>query len=307
MLRFIVLASGSSGNASLVETSDFCMLLDAGLGPQVLDDRLAQVGRARSAIRAVLLTHTHSDHWNDRTLNHLHQQGVTLFCSQEHHHALRKYGNALAAFQAAGRLSTYTQGTVFEPAPGLKCRPFAVRHDSGPTFGFRIEGPGDLFGDSPVVGYASDLGCWDETVARELCEADVLAVEFNHDVEMEASSGRGAHLIARVLGDEGHLSNAQAATLLRAVLTRSTPGRLRHVVQLHLSRQCNRRYLARTAAEAVLSELAPHVRLHTAQQDRPGPVLCLEEPAVPRRPTRSGRPRTRPASSVQRNLFDQPE
>jgi phosphoribosyl 1,2-cyclic phosphodiesterase len=307
MLRFIVLASGSGGNASLVETSDFCLLLDAGLGPQVLDERLAQVGRARGAVQAVLLTHTHSDHWNDRTLGQLHQQGVTLFCSPEHQVALRKYGNALAGFQSSGRLCTYTPGSAFEPAPGLKCRAFAVRHDSGPTFGFRIEGPGDLFGESSVLAYAADLGCWDEAVAQELCDADILAMEFNHDVEMEASSGRGAHLIARVLGDEGHLSNAQAASLLRAVVAGSIQGRLRHLVQLHLSRQCNRRYLARAAAEAVLRELAPHVRLHTAQQDRPGPVLQLDGPANSRRPARSNRPRTRRASSAQRDLFDEPE
>jgi phosphoribosyl 1,2-cyclic phosphodiesterase len=306
MLRFIVLASGSGGNASLVETSAFCMLLDAGLGPQVLDDRLARVARARGAIRAVLLTHTHSDHWNDRTLGQLQQQGVTLFCSQEHVPALRRYGNALAGFQSTGRLCTYTAGTAFEPAPGLKCRAFAVRHDSGPTFGFRIEGPGDLFGEASVLAYASDLGCWDEAVARELCDADILAMEFNHDVEMEASSGRGAHLIARVLGDEGHLSNPQAADLLRAAVAISTPGRLRHLVQLHLSRQCNRHYLARAAAETVLRELAPHVRLHTARQDRPGPVLELDTPINPRRPARSGRPHPRRASSVQRDLFDEP-
>ena len=38
--------------------------------------------------------------------------------------------------------------------------------------------------------------------------------------------------IARVLGDEGHLSNAQAGSLLREVLRRSTTGRLQHLVQI---------------------------------------------------------------------------
>jgi hypothetical protein len=103
---------------------------------------------------------------------------------------------------------------------------------------------------------------------------DLLAVEFNHDEEMERSSGRSPHLIARVLGDEGHLSNHQAAGLLRAVLARTPNGRLRHVVQLHLSRECNRPALARAAAQAILVE-RDGVSLHTAEQDRSGATLIL--------------------------------
>jgi hypothetical protein len=105
-------------------------------------------------------------------------------------------------------------------------------------------------------------------------------------------------LIARVLGDEGHLSNEQAAELLRAVLARSPAGRLQHVVQLHLSRDCNRPGLARSAAQAVLAELAAGVRLHTAEQDNPGETLHVTgEASKPRRARATGprrSPRARP-------------
>ena len=55
-------------------------------------------------------------------------------------------------------------------------------------------------------------------LADALSGVDLLALEFNHDVAMQRSSGRHPMLIARVLGDEGHLSNAQAAALLRQTL-----------------------------------------------------------------------------------------
>src|SRR5262249_32307377 len=110
--------------------------------------------------------------------------------------------------------------------------------------------------------------------AAALADVDLLAVEFNHDEELERSSGRSPRLIARVLGDEGHLSNHQAAGLLRAVLARTPNGRLRHVVQLHLSRDCNRPTLARAAAQAILVE-RDGVMLHTAEQDRAGTTLIL--------------------------------
>ena len=113
-------------------------------------------------------------------------------------------------------------------------------------------------------------------------------MEFNHDVAMEYASGRSPRLIHRVLGDEGHLSNAQGAGLVRAVLARSETGRVRHLVQLHLSRECNRPALAREAARAVLDELAARIDVHTAPQDEVGVTLHLgAAAAIRRRPGRT--------------------
>jgi hypothetical protein len=61
----------------------------------------------------------------------------------------------------------------------------------------------------------------------------------------------------------------------REVLHRSTPGRLQHLVQLHLSRECNRPELAQVAARAVVQGLPASVEVHTASQDEPGRTLHL--------------------------------
>jgi hypothetical protein len=81
----------------------------------------------------------------------------------------------------------------------------------------------------------------------------------------------------RVLGDRGHLSNVQAAELLREILRRSEPGRPRHLVQLHLSRQCNRPAMAADAARVALKEMRAEVHVHTAAQDSVGPTLTAGE------------------------------
>ena len=108
-------------------------------------------------------------------------------------------------------------------------------------------------------------------------------------------TGRDAFL--RVLSDEGHLSNAQAAELVQAVLVRSSADRPRHLVQLHLSRDCNRPALARAAAQAVLTD-RPDVIVHTAEQNAPGATLhlgtvFLSTTRPPQRP-RQRRPATVP-------------
>ncbi len=293
-LRFTVLASGSGGNSSLIEVADFGLLLDAGLGPRQLAVRLASAAASWQSVHAVLLTHTHSDHWNERTLAHLARRGLPLYCHADHHRALEVYSPSFRLLCERGLVRGYQAGEDLVLAPGLRARPLPVRHDSGHTFGFRLEGAPDLFGQVRALAYAADLGCWDADLAAALADVDLLALEFNHDVELQYASGRSPRLIARVLGDEGHLSNTQAAALLREVLRR--PGRPpAHVVQLHLSRDCNRPALAAEAARAVLAELAAGSQLHTAEQDRPAATIDLgaarRRPAArPPRPRATGAP-----------------
>jgi len=277
-LQFTVLASGSAGNASLIQAEDFSLLLDIGLGPRQLARRLAAVGASWSQIRAVLLTHTHSDHWKDKSLAHLRRLRIPLYCHATHREFLRNCGTGFKSLDAAKLVRGYDGGEEIVLAPGLRCRPLPLRHDGGPTFGFRLEAMGDLFSQPMALAYVADLGSWDETLAQALADVDLLALEFNHDVDLEHVSGRSPLLIARILGDEGHLSNVQASALLRRVLHLSPSGRLGQVVQLHLSRDCNRDELAAEAARTALTEAASLAQLYTARQDEPGPTLVLGAP-----------------------------
>jgi phosphoribosyl 1,2-cyclic phosphodiesterase len=289
-LRFSVLASGSSGNAALLDADGFGVLIDVGLGPRILASRLAAVGCDWTHVHAVVLTHTHGDHWNERTLEMLRKRHVPLWCHVDHHLGLRQYSAAFGALRAANLVRTYEMGQPLELAPTLRCTPLPLSHDDT-TSGFRFEASPDLFGHTATLGYVADSGCWRPALAAALADVDILALEFNHDVFMEKSSGRSPALIFRVLGDRGHLSNVQAAELLREVLRRSQPGRLRHLVQLHLSRQCNRPAMAVDAARVVLTEMGAEVAIHTASQHEAGPTLVAGgNGTAPRR----GRWRTTP-------------
>jgi len=270
-LQFTVLASGSRGNACYLNAGGFGLLLDAGLGPRMLLSRLAVVGVTWSKIHAVLLTHTHADHWKDRTLAQLLRQRIPIFCHPAHHAALLSEGEYFAKMQAAGLVQTYEDDLPCIFADGFQCRPVPLPHDCAATFGFRFQGT--LQGQEWSLGYAADLGSWTEALAGVLADVDLLALEFNHDVDMEVTSGRPGDLIQRVLGDFGHLSNAQAAGLLRTVLQRSQPGRLQQLVQLHLSRECNLPEIAARAAQSVLADYPFRIAVHTALQDRPSPTF----------------------------------
>jgi hypothetical protein len=164
---------------------------------------------------------------------------------------------------------------------GVRCRPIRVLHDGGATFGFRFDGAGDLFTKPWALAYVADLGSWNDEIVRALADVDLLALEFNHDRELEHASQRPKAIIDRVLGDEGHLSNEQAASLLREVIRLSKSHRLRQVVQLHLSGECNRPALAMDAVQRILGESNHFIQVHTAHPDRASPTIHVKHVDIP--------------------------
>jgi phosphoribosyl 1,2-cyclic phosphodiesterase len=273
--RFTPLASGSAGNASVLDADGFGVLLDFGLGPRQLAGRMAERGLAWRTINAVLLTHTHCDHWRERSLAHLARLGIPLYCHASHADALAEQSEAFVALHTAGLVRSYAAGQAIELFSGLVALPLPISHDAGETFGFRFEGGPTLFGPGWTLGYAADLGCWDSELARALADVDLLALEFNHDEHLQRTSGRPDYLIERVLGDQGHLSNRQAEELLGRVLAESSHVRMRHVVPLHLSRDCNRPELAMAAAKNALRATDRIAEVVVATQDEPGPTLAI--------------------------------
>jgi len=268
--RFTVLASGSSGNASLIELDGFGLLVDCGLGPRALASRFAAVGLSWQAVSAVVITHTHGDHWNALTLAHLRRLNIPLIAHPRHHDYLASRPEH-SALCKAGLVREYGADRWFDLTPALGCRPVRVSHDSDPTFAFRIESREDT--GSWALGLASDVGHITPELAAAFDGVDALAIEYNHDVQMQKQSGRAKYLIDRVLGDDGHLSNVQAADFTRHIV-KAGRERFAFLVQLHLSRDCNKPELAAKVGKAALAEV-PSAMLVTATQFNPTTPLPL--------------------------------
>jgi len=281
-VQFAVLASGSRGNSTLVRGRGAGLLIDVGIGPKVLGERLESVGSSWSRIAAVVLTHTHADHVDTATFAELARRGVTLHCHEAHRAELA----ADPGFQKLeeGGFTRCYDDRPFLTSTGSRLEPITLRHDAGPTFGFRIEASAERREPPVSIGYLADTGSWSETMALSLTDVDVLGVEFNHDVAMQKSSRRPEFLIERNLSDDGHLSNIQGAALLQAVLARSRDRSPRHVVLLHLSEQCNQPDLALRAAQAALCASGRQADVHAARQCPAFPNLWV---GSPRRPVRA--------------------
>ena len=269
-VRFHVLASGSSGNASVLEVGEFGVLVDFGLSLRQLAPRMKRCRVSWECIHAVLLTHAHTDHWQATMLSHFAKLRLPVYCHADHANEFDHQSRAFTALSAAGLIRHYEPGEPLQLHPDCRCVPVTLPHDAAMTNGFRFEGSGW------AIGYAADLGCWQPALARQFADVDLLALEFNHDVALQLASSRHPLLIRRVLSDTGHLSNDQAARMFAEILQMSAPGRIRHLVQLHLSRECNRPDLAQTAARQVLHRLELDMPIHTTQQHRVGPTIALD-------------------------------
>lgn len=274
--RLTVLASGSAGNATLLEVAGFGLLIDCGLHPRTLTARLRSIGVTWEQVHAVILTHTHSDHWKDLSFGQLRGTRTPVYGHAAHLDFLNAGASMFPALHGAGLTRTYAENQAHELAPGLTCRPIRVSHDSDPTFAFRFDYT-ETGTTEPAwsIGYASDLGCGSEELVAAFAGVDVLALEYNHDEKMERASQRPAFLVQRVLSDLGHLSNGQAADLTRAIASRSGPGFPHHLVQLHLSKDCNHPVLAEVAGRKALTDLNPAASVITARQDVPARSIAL--------------------------------
>lgn len=257
MLRFTSLASGSSGNATLVEAQraeaerPTRVLVDCGLGPRRLAAALAARGVTVAELDAVFVTHEHSDH----------VAGVLAL--------QRRWG--LPVWASAGTWEAATAGRDHEHGAriartgepiaigALTLHPFAVPHDSAEPLQLVCESGGAR------LGILTDVGEPTEETVRALRNCGALLLECNHDRSMLAEGPYPVWLKRRIGGSQGHLANEQAAELLEACWHDG----LRHVVAAHLSLHNNRPELALESLRRAVSDggaAAP--ALHVAHADQ---------------------------------------
>lgn len=202
-------------------------------------------------LTGALVTHLHRDHLSTNTLRLLHHNRVRLWVHASHVCSLEEY-SFFQKMRKEGLLETYT--TVPLDLNGCTTAiPLRLPHDSVPTSGFVFDHSSPK--GSVRFAYFADLGHFPPALVDMALDCDLLALEFNHDVALERSSGRHPRHIARVLGPHGHLSNEQAAQALRMLVARSQcPPR--HLALLHISADCNTPELALAAASGCLRELS---------------------------------------------------
>ena len=231
-----VLSSGSCGNSTLVATGESDVLVDAGISCREIERKVSAFGRDPSEVKAVLLTHEHTDH----------NRGARRFCRV---HDVPLYGTegtlALTPHDGAD-LVRIRSGVAFS-VDDIAFRPFAVKHLAAEPVGFaaRIR--------DKKVSIASDLGSISEGVVEEMRDSDMIMLEANYDHGMLMGGRYPEFLKKTIAGDHGHLSNVDSGKLCSEAVSERT----RRVVLLHLSRDNNTSDLARDTVSRSISKRYP--------------------------------------------------
>ncbi|MEA2576059.1 MAG: hypothetical protein QOH93_3357 [Chloroflexia bacterium] len=261
-IRVSALASGSSGNAFLVEAAGIKLLFDAGLNAGTLTYYLEQRGVSPTQLSAIFVSHEHVDHL----------RGAGMLARRYRLPVVASEGTFLAGSAQFGVLrdkivqppgrEVYVEGA--SGAGGVTVRTFAVSHDAAEPCGFWIEAEG------LNIVLCTDLGCETASIREALEAADLLVLEANHDVERLWRGPYPYSLKKRVAGRYGHLANADAARLISEL---AREGRHRTIWLAHLSAANNTPCIAFDAVSEPLDrEGCTHLQVAVLARDKPSHV-----------------------------------
>lgn len=256
-MRICALASGSAGNCCCLEAAGAVVAVDCGLSATDCVRRMRARGFDPARLAGVLFTHNHGDHVRGVEVLHRRFPQAVLYANLMTAEAI-----AAACRVDEGDFAVFENGQTFEVGP-FKITAFPIPHDVPDPVGYAIEAEGVRY------FHCTDCGSPLASVGARLAEADVATLEANHDSVLLANSARPLPVKQRIAGARGHLSNDQAAELVR----RFAGGRLRRLMLAHLSRECNAPHLARNAVAAALAAAdCRGVELEILAQDEPGTV-----------------------------------
>ncbi|MCE5266835.1 MAG: MBL fold metallo-hydrolase [Planctomycetaceae bacterium] len=255
-MRVISLQSGSNGNCIYVEAESVNLLFDAGISGSRAKERLARHGRDIANVDAVLISHDHVDH--ARSMGIFHRKfRLPIYATAKTYAAASRYGLGeiaeLRHFAAGERLrfGPVTVETVATPHDGVDGVVFVV--DDG----------------CHRLGILTDLGHVFDGLESIVDSLDAVLLESNYDADMLARGPYPPFLKERIKGPGGHISNVEAAALLR----RKASERMQWACLAHLSADNNTPTLALKTHRQVVG---PRLPIFVALRDEATDVMQVQ-------------------------------
>ncbi len=240
MAKFCSLYSSSSGNCTYIGFGDSGILVDVGVSAKRTEEALKGIGVDPSEIKAVFVTHEHSDHIS----------GVRVFASRYSLPVFATEGTLDGMYEAGVfskvNIDAYIMPETGTEIDGICVRPFKTPHDSKESCGYTVMTP-----DNKRIAVATDMGTVTETVLDALYGCDLVLLESNHDVGMLQNGPYPYYLKQRILSDKGHLNNEVASDTASSLLESGTT----RFVLGHLSKENNIPQLAYQTSKSAFDAL----------------------------------------------------
>jgi len=232
------------------------LLFDAGLTGVQTKQRLESFGVGIETVRAVVISHAHSDH--------VYYAGVLQ--RQYNLPIWMTSGTFQKMEQAQGKLGRVCEPWLFHGGEILRFD--SVNVETLPTTHDAPDGVCFVIDNGAVrLGIMTDLGSQFLGLKESIATLDAVFLESNYDPEMLKNGEYPEVLKQRIQSDHGHLSNEDAAELLL-----KSGKRLRWACLAHLSDKNNHPTVALETHRKILGETLP---LHVASRYEVSEILEL--------------------------------
>jgi Metal-dependent hydrolases of the beta-lactamase superfamily I len=240
VLKFLSLASGSSGNCYYIGTEKYGILLDAGISARSIRKTLKDHGIEMEQIMAVFITHDHADHI--KSVGSLGEKfGIPIYATALVHEGIHKCHYVDHKLYLSRRIIEKEEPVLIKD---LKITAFEVPHDASDCVGYMVQ-----YKEHKFV-LATDIGQITEEVARYIRIANHLIIEANYDDEMLANGKYPDFLKMRITNGRGHLCNLETARFLAS----NFDLHLKNIWLCHLSKDNNHPDLALKTVEMAMAE-----------------------------------------------------
>ena len=245
-MKIKVLASGSKGNCSLIETASTRFLIDIGITYQRLKKELEKMNLTIDDIDALLLTHAHNDHTSGLKVL-LKHSNFKIYANKD---ILKELTididkERLELYDSLIYLNNSTEITVFKTS-----------HDAKGSVGFLVTE------NNNSLVYITDTGYLNRKYFPLLKNKNIYYIESNHDEKMLMDGPYPYYLKQRIISDEGHLSNETTSKYLKRLVGNAT----KYVILAHLSEHNNREDLAYEATRLALKDRS-NIKILVAKQN----------------------------------------
>ena len=222
-MKLLPICSSSKGNSCYIGSRSSGILIDAGCSYKALCQGLGAMDTGIGAVKAVLVTHSHTDHVKG-LLTMTKNTDIPIYASQATLNFLLQNDSVAGS----ARLHTVEElgGVQFEG----EIRAFSTPHDCEGSVGYVMD-----FGEERL-GYCTDLGEVTEEVRENLTGCRTVFIEANYEPELLRSNPRyPVYLKQRIASDHGHLSNPASAEFCSELVKSGTVS----LVLGHLSQENN--------------------------------------------------------------------
>ncbi len=223
---FLSLVSGSSGNSTLISDGKTTLLADCGLSCKSLEAALAKIGISATDIDGLLITHEHSDHIKGAGVVS-RKYNLPIFATAKTHECMN-------VGEIDSKNIKYISPDIDFEIKTIGVKPFSIPHDAANPVGYNF-----FFGEKKL-SLATDIGKMNDYIFDHLKGSIAVLLESNHDIAMLKFGRYPQVLKKRILGDFGHLSNADAAQTVLELVKSGT----KHIMLGHLSNENNTPRLA---------------------------------------------------------------